>query len=566
MGGCVSTTSGNGRVKSQRKHPRSSSKYRGKIPKPLRGTPKKRISDAGKVTDFAVSEFVRVDFENGATTTCTRSEVANSTFHLTQLQWHHSQIDANVLCQEEAWFDSTSILDSDDEDFLSIHGDCFPSIGNFIGNASSSQMLQCENASLFLDTRCQYGEYYESTPKTLALERYLKIDGGKAETFCKEEYKTSIVTTKIALQDSFGSFNCQKDDRPQEKIQDNNLKSLLPRLVPTVSFTDKNLAPISPVLTTQMTTAAVLRLSFKRKSCDGEETAEICKVSVSGASKRFLYRPRAGLLIPRSTGDKPTSGCWTSIPPSAFKLRGPNYFRDKKKSPAPPCSPYTPIGIDLFACPRKIHHIAQHLELPPVKANQKLPSLLIVNIQLPTYPASMFLGDSDGEGMSLVLYFKLSESFEKDVSPCFQASIQRLVEDEMEKVKGFATESAVPFRERLKIMGGLANPEDLHLGSTERKLLNAYNEKPVLSRPQHSFYKGSNYFEIDLDIHRFSYISRKGLEAFRERLKDGILDLGLTIQAQKQEELPEEVLCCARLNKIDFVNHGQIPTIVITND
>ncbi|KAK9116618.1 hypothetical protein Sjap_015565 [Stephania japonica] len=380
MGGCVSTTSGNGRVKSQRKHPRSSSKYRGKIPKPLPGTPKKRISDVEKVTDFAVSEFVRVDYENGATTTCTRSEVANSTFHLTQLQWHHSQIDAN---------------------------DCFPSIGNVIGNGSSTQMLQCENASLFLDTRCQYGEYYESTPKSFALERYLKIDSGNVDTFCKEEYKTSIVKTKITLQDSLGSFNCRKDNRTQEKIQDNNLKSLLPHLLPTVSFNDKNLAPTSPVLTTQMTTAAVLRLSFKRKSCDGEETAEICKVS----------------------------------------------------------------GLLCFHSP------------------------------LPTYPATMFLGDNDGEGMSLVLYFKLSETFEKDVSPCFQASIQ-----------------------------------------------------------------GFNYFEIDLDIHRFSYISRKGLEAFRERLKDGILDLGLTIQAQKQEELPEEVLCCVRLNKIDFVNHGQIPTIVTSNE
>ncbi|KAJ7971018.1 protein ENHANCED DISEASE RESISTANCE 2-like [Quillaja saponaria] len=547
MGCCVSTPAH--KIKTGRKYRHWVKKPHRKITNSLTvGTKKKkrrRSNNAGSlVTDYSVSEFVHVDFEKGATATCRRSEVSNSSVHLTQLQWHHNQHDANPICQEDAWFDSVSILESDsDDEFISVHGDGFPLVGNAIGNISSGQVLQYERSTRFVGSNCKYEEYHES---------FLKIDGGKADEVSSKRKKI--------LNGPYGSFKGLIEDGhdTEKKTQENKLRADLPRLVPSVSFNDKIVNP-----------------------------------------------PSKG---PQPRRKQPSSGCWSQIPPSTFKLRGNNYFKDKCKCPAPNYSPYIPIGVDLFICPKKIHHIAQHLELPNVIANGKVPPLLIVNIQLPTYPATMFLGDSDGEGMSLVLYFKVSETFDKDISTQFQDSIKKLVEDEMEKTKGFAKDSTVPFRERLKIMAGVVNLEDLHLSSTEKKLVNAYNRKPVLSRPQHNFYKlHKGLFEAPVSLVwftgsflpcwactdvclgfsrckelekkvlitlrliwtfiAFGYISRKGLEAFRERLKNGILDLGLTIQAQKREELPEQVLCCLRLNKIDFVDHYQrLPTLMTLDD
>lgn len=567
MGACVSSSR-------RRKPQRLRCIYRrGKV---LRNTPTIRTSDVGSCA--ASGEVVHVET---SAATRRKSDGSNVTFHLTQLQWHHSELDSengSVVCQEEAWFDSVSILGSDsDEDFSSVNGD-FPAMST----AGRTHLVQCEDASCIADCIQKFEKFFDGSCVAQAVEQYLTRDancmdkssqsGVQEAEWLKiassetsdvsgakvEEAKTKNEGVKMLTKLRRGDEACNnlKSFKDGEKSHESIFKSLTPVCTPRHANKVQPLGVASP--RGQKKKSGVVRLSFTRTSFDGEQTTEIC-------SRRYLIRPRAGLLIPQAS-EKISEGCWSILEPSTFKLRGESFFRDKKKSAAPGSSPYTPIGVDMFMSPRKIHHIAQHIELPSIRPSEKVPSLLIVNIQMPTYPTAIFLGDSDGEGINLVLYFKLNDNFEKDISPQFYESIKRLVSDEVEKVKGFPLDSTVPYRERLKILTGLVNPDDMNLSSAERKLVQAYNEKPVLSRPQHNFYVGSNYLEIDLDVHRFSFISRKGLEAFRERLKHGVIDLGLTIQAQKQEELPENVLCSVRLNRLDFVDHGQIPTLLPCDD
>lgn len=103
------------KIKVRKRHFRRTCKRQGKISSFAPTKTKKKNSGAGTlVTDYAISEFVRMDFETGETTTCRRSEVSNSTFHLTQLQWHHSQIDANGMPFHYPEFSLTGI-------FLELH-------------------------------------------------------------------------------------------------------------------------------------------------------------------------------------------------------------------------------------------------------------------------------------------------------------------------------------------------------------------------------------------------------------------------------------------------------------
>ncbi|KAL3643180.1 hypothetical protein CASFOL_013995 [Castilleja foliolosa] len=417
---------------------------------------------------------------------------------------------------EEAWFDSAAVLESNwsDEDYQSIPDDLFSLSGSEVTNPTSEEHLEASSAGTLSRNSIN------GTPKMKP----------------KEPETRPVYAETSRVKDSLLD-NCG--------ISPNNC---LPCLASAVSNTVE-----------------------KRKSWSSSPTStrkkgpsKMSKLPLS--SKALLQRPIAGSQVPFCPLGKRVPDSWSKIEPGTF--------RDEKKELSPNCAAYYPVGLDVFLSPRKINHVARLVELPFMNYSEKLklPPILVVNVQIPLYPTAIFQGDTDGEGISFVLYFKLSENSAKVLPVHFQENIRSTTMKG--KVKGFRSDTSIPFRERLKILGRVANVDDLPMSSAERKLMHAYNEKPVLSRPQHDFYMRitknpffhvlnmiftrENYFEIDLDMHRFSYISRKGFETYIDRLKLCVLDFGLTIQGNKAEELPENILCCIRLNEIDYSNYNQL--------
>ncbi|CAK9170017.1 unnamed protein product [Ilex paraguariensis] len=415
----------------------------------------------------------------------------------------------------ESWFDPATLIESDsDDDFYSIRDDISEN-GSVSGSLSTivsprhSDHITC-NGSV------------PSLPKPGELpcgnsESVQEVDSQVKSGYPENEVKVSGTAVEISTK-SMG-----ESSRGNETGMLHNCGLLhntcLPCLACTAPSSEKRKSISSSTSTTKKKLS--LKLSFKWR----EEQANPTLLS----PKALLQRPAAGSQVPYCSIEKKMSDCWSAIVPSTFKVRGQNYLRDKKKDLAPNYAAFSPFGVDVFVSPRKIVHIARFVELPAIDSSGKVPPILVVNLQIPLYPAKIFQNEYDGEGMSYVLYFKLSENYSEDMPLHFQENLRKLIDDEVERVKGFPVDTIAPVRERLKILGRLANVEDIHLSAPERKLLNSYNEKPVLTRPQHEFYLVSVLKTCTLTQLDFPLLSISVIGMISNLTSSSILDVNPSI-------------------------------------
>lgn len=234
---------------------------------------------------------------------------------------------------------------------------------------------------------------------------------------------------------------------------------------------------------------------------------------------------------------------------------------------------FTHISL-LLASTHLSTHIYSHLPTFPYSHSSHSPQaiargfvpLLIINMQMPLYNPGYF-GAHDGQGGSLLYFFSFPPDWHPD-SVTNPAALQLL--------EGFFNDGlcadGTPARERLKLIPRVSNVDEWArvgpLSATEHRLLTTYNDKPVLTRPQQRFYRGPGYLEVwlqeaclveyfhlmqvDLDVHTWNFIARKAFFNYIPKLSTVVFENAFVIQGNEVEELPEQVLGCVRVFRVNF--------------
>jgi len=227
-----------------------------------------------------------------------------------------------------------------------------------------------------------------------------------------------------------------------------------------------------------------------------------------------------------------------------------------------------------FLSDDKVPNIAAMIELPDHSARTKgrpeqkmdsfkpgFPEWFIVNVQVPDYAPSNPIWSKkkeDGRGYNLVFSFLLSnqsrELLKGDGSNSSNALklLQRFI-DNVEN----PNDSKSDIRKQFKGICRVMNADEAIVNQAAKKMVHTYNGTPFLIRTCSVFFRGENYFEVDVDVHRFSYMARLGLNMLKDAVKNIIWDFGFVIQGNPDDELPEQMLGGARFSKIDPMSSGK---------
>mmetsp|Transcript_24126 Transcript_24126/g.34506 ORF Transcript_24126/g.34506 Transcript_24126/m.34506 type:complete len:213 (+) Transcript_24126:181-819(+) len=173
----------------------------------------------------------------------------------------------------------------------------------------------------------------------------------------------------------------------------------------------------------------------------------------------------------------------------------------------------------------------------PELKGTKIPDVLVVHFMLPYEPPNMFKQKDDGKGGECVYYLRPSQRFLDEISGKVEAT---------PATKLFVKwcnqcESDIQMRSRFKCMALVRDIEKHNMG-----LLKSYNGKPVLitesGRAASGYHGDIRYLEMTANVHYWAFMAKKGFVSLIPKFKSMQMEVGFTIEAHGDSEMPECML------------------------
>ena len=79
--------------------------------------------------------------------------------------------------------------------------------------------------------------------------------------------------------------------------------------------------------------------------------------------------------------------------------------------------------------------------------------------------------------------------------------------------------------------------------------ITSYNAKPVLIRRTGSLFRGDNYIEMDIHVHKFNNAAKQCIHLISSRCGLMYMQIGFVIEGRDDKELPEVLFGCVGVNK-----------------
>jgi hypothetical protein len=265
-------------------------------------------------------------------------------------------------------------------------------------------------------------------------------------------------------------------------------------------------------------------------------------------------------------GKKESYGEWTWIDADTFNVRvGPDYHINKQKAPSDKAI-YECFACDVYALEKKQWHLARHFdgfkqsknaeETKEASAEQSfLPEFLLLTVLSPSYAPGIFYPVTDGKGFATLIFHKLSDYAKECIK-------NNTITPGMHLFKRFIEEASddPEMRGRLKGIVRGSNLDEIAFNPLLTGFAHRYNSTPFLIHHNEArYYTGTNYFEINIDMHSWSLFSRNAFYQLNHMLKEMRAHFAFVVEARENEEQPEQLFSCTELSGIRNMDCLQFP-------